>query len=132
MIEPLSWLTLNCRKIFIKDHILEMSIGAHDFEKERIQRVIFNIELFVPYANSAPINDKLQEVVDYDFVREVIKDFTKAKHIELQETLCDEITERLLKNPQVVAVRLSSSKPDVYPDCISVGVEVFRIKDIPA
>jgi dihydroneopterin aldolase len=28
----------------------------------------------------------------------------------------------------VQAVRLSTCKPDVYPDCESVGVEVFRIK----
>jgi len=29
----------------------------------------------------------------------------------------------------VLAARVSTEKPDVYPDCESVGIEVFRIKD---
>ena len=47
---------------------------------------------------------------------------------ELQETLCDDIAARLLSHPSVRAVRVSTCKPDVYPDCEAVGVEVFRIK----
>jgi dihydroneopterin aldolase len=27
-----------------------------------------------------------------------------------------------------LAARVSTAKPDVYPDCHSVGVEVFRMK----
>ncbi len=35
----------------------------------------------------------------------------------------------MLAHPKVRAVRVSTEKPDVYPDCESVGVEVFHIKD---
>jgi dihydroneopterin aldolase len=49
-------------------------------------------------------------------------------HIQLQETLCDEIMQKMLAHPLVVAARVSSEKPDVYPDCASVGVESFQIK----
>jgi dihydroneopterin aldolase len=35
----------------------------------------------------------------------------------------------MLTHPQVKAVRVSTMKPDVYPDCEGVGVEVFQIKD---
>jgi dihydroneopterin aldolase len=34
----------------------------------------------------------------------------------------------LLQHPAVRAVRVATEKLDVYPDCESVGVEVFRIK----
>jgi len=34
----------------------------------------------------------------------------------------------MLTHPKVLAARVSTAKPDVYPDCHSVGVEVFRIK----
>ena len=51
-----------------------------------------------------------------------------AGHIELQETLCDDVANTLLEHPKVQAVRVSTEKPDVYPDCDAVGVEVFRIK----
>jgi dihydroneopterin aldolase len=127
-IDPMTQLALECRRMFLRDHAVQMQIGAYAFEKESTQRVVFNVELFVPYAQSTPHNDQLAEVVDYDYVREVIAAHTRSGHIELQETLCDAIAAQLLTNPRVRAVRLSSCKPDVYPDCSGVGVEVFHIK----
>ena len=121
-------LALTCRRLFLRDHVVDMHIGAHSFEKGRLQRVIFNVELYVPYASSTPKADQLAEVVDYDFVREVIRQRVQAGHIQLQETLCDDLATSLLAHPQVLAVRLSSCKPDIYPDCAGVGVEVFRAK----
>lgn len=128
--DTLTHLALTCRRIFLRDHVVPMQIGAHGFEKTQAQRVIFNVELFVPYHHSTPKSDQLAEVVDYDFVREVIANRVRLGHVELQETLCDELASRLLAHPQVQAVRLSSCKPDVYPDCKGVGVEVFCIKDM--
>jgi 7,8-dihydroneopterin aldolase/epimerase/oxygenase len=61
-------------------------------------------------------------------VRQVISQRVGRGHVELQETLCDELATEILAHPQVMAVRLSSCKPDVYPDCAGVGVEVFRFK----
>ncbi|MBX9816700.1 MAG: dihydroneopterin aldolase [Burkholderiaceae bacterium] len=125
-------LALECRRLFLRDHVVPVQIGAHDFEKGVTQRLVFNVELFVPFASSTPKADKLDEVVDYDFVREVIAERIARGHIELQETLCDELVQRLLAHRQVRAVRLSTQKPDVYPDCAGVGVEVFRMKGMNA
>lgn len=127
--DPLTQLALHCRRIFLRNHVVPVQIGVHAFEKSQAQRVIFNVELFVPYGHSTPQADQLTEVVDYDFVRGVIAERVQQGHIELQETLCDDLAARLLAHPQVQAVRLSSCKPDVYPDCDGVGVEVFRMKD---
>ncbi len=126
--DPLVTLALECRRLFLRDHEVQVHIGAHDFEKGVSQRLIFNVELFVPYEGSTPVADKLSEVVDYDFVRELIARRIARGHVELQETLCDELVQQLLAHPQVRAVRLSTQKPDVYPDCAGVGVEVFRMK----
>jgi dihydroneopterin aldolase len=130
MSDPLSQLALSCRRIFLRNHVVDVRIGAHDFEKGRSQRVLFNVELFVPYAHSTPRADRLAEVVDYDFVREVIARRVRKGHIELQETLCDDVAAELIDHPQVQAVRLSTCKPDVYPDTEAVGVEVLRIKGL--
>ena len=121
-------LALQCRRIFLRDHVVPVQIGAHDFEKTQAQRVVFNVELFVPYDASTPNHDQLAEVVDYDFVRRLIAQRIAQGHVELQETLCDDLVAQLLAHPQVTAVRLSTCKPDVYPDCAGVGVEVFRMK----
>ena len=83
---------------------------------------------FVPLGGSTPTRDDLAEVVDYDYVRQVIARRVARGHIVLQETLCDDLMAELIAHPGVVAVRLSSCKPDVYPDCEGVGVEIIRIK----
>lgn len=128
--DPLVTLALECRRLFLRDHVVQVHIGAHDFEKGVSQRLIFNVELFVSYEGSTPTSDSLSEVVDYDFVRELIARRIARGHVELQETLCDELVQQLLDHPQVRAVRLSTQKPDVYPDCAGVGVEVFRMKGV--
>ena len=126
--DPLSQLALNCRRLFLRNHVVDVRIGAHDFEKHAPQRIVFNVELFVPLAASTPSRDDLAEVVDYDYVRQVIARRVARGHIVLQETLCDDLMAELIAHPGVVAVRLSSCKPDVYPDCEGVGVEIIRIK----
>ena len=100
-------------------------------KKNGPQRIVFNVELFVPYSASTSANDDLSEVVDYDFIRLVIARRVAQGHIVLQETLCDDLMRELLAHPQVQAVRLSTCKPDVYPDCEAVGVEIFKIKSAP-
>jgi len=127
--DPLLWLALHCRRIFLRDHVVLAQIGAHAFEQHAPQRLVFNVELFVPYSHSTPQHDALHEVVNYDFVRAVIQQQLGGGHIALQETLCDSVMAALLAHPQVLAVRLSTCKPDVYEDCAGVGVEIFKIKE---
>ncbi len=119
----------DCRRLFLRDYQVMSNIGVHDFEKETEQRVLFNVDLFIPLAASTPAQDELSEVVDYDFIRFTIEERVAQGHIQLQETLCDDIARALLMHPKVCGVQVSTRKPDVYPDCESVGVEIFHIKD---
>ncbi|WP_085317590.1 dihydroneopterin aldolase [Derxia lacustris] len=120
----------DCRRLFLRDYELDLSIGWHAFEKKHEQRVILNVELWVPLAGTTPARDSLEEVVDYDLMREAVLARVRQGHIHLQETLVDDIARTLLAHPLVRAVRVTSEKPDAYPDCASVGVEVFHIKEV--
>ncbi len=117
-----------CRRLFLRDFEVPIRIGAHAFEKTGAQRVRFNVDLYIPLAISTPHADALAEVVDYDFIRTTIVERVARGHIELQETLCDDVLADLLAHPKVHAARVSTEKPDVYPDCESVGCEVFGLK----
>ena len=119
---------LDCRRLFLKDYEVWINIGVHDFEKKGEQRVLMNVDLYVPLALSTPKEDELHEVVDYDFIRRTIAGRVKQGHIHLQETLCDDVLALMLSHPDVRAARVSTVKPDVYPDCDAVGVEVFAMK----
>jgi dihydroneopterin aldolase len=117
-----------CRRLFLRDYEVWINIGVHDFEKKGEQRVVINVDLYVPMAQSTPRHDQLDEVVDYDFIRRTIGERVSQGHIHLQETLADDILAKMLEHPRVRAARVSTEKPDVYPDCDAVGVEVFGMK----
>ncbi len=118
----------NCRRVFLRNFELQANIGVHDHEKAGAQRIVVNIDLFVPLADTTPRHDKIDEVLDYDFIHATIRERIAIGHINLQETLCDDLARVLLAHPLVRAVRVSTEKPDVYPDCDAVGVEVFHLK----
>ncbi len=117
-----------CRRLFLRNYEVLINIGVHEFEKKGEQRVLINVDLYIPLAVSTPKADELHEVVDYDFMRETIARRMARGHVHLQETLCDDVAKEMLAHPRVRAVRVSTMKPDVYPDCEGVGVEVFHIK----
>ncbi len=91
--------------------------------------MLINVDLYIPLAVSTPKADQLEEVVDYDFIRSSIAQRIAEGHVHLQETLCDDVAKLMLAHPRVRAVCISTMKPDVYPDCEGVGVEVFQIKN---
>lgn len=121
-----------CRRLFLRNHELAVHIGVHEFEHGAPQRIRFNVDLYVPLALSTPTADALDEVVDYDFIRHTIAQRVARGHIGLQETLADDLLRAMLAHPKVRAARVSTEKPDVYPDCEAVGVEVFGIKEATA
>jgi len=119
----------DCRRLFLRNYVVDANIGIHAFEKNGAQRLALNVDLYVELALSTPRHDHLHEVVDYDFIRHTIRHRVEQGHINLQETLVDDIARNLLAHPAVRAVRVASEKPDVYPDVDAVGVEVLRFKE---
>ena len=119
----------DCRRLFLRNYVVDANIGIHAIEKEGAQRLALNVDLYVPLALSTPRHDRIHEVVDYDFIRLTIRHRLEQGHINLQETLVDDIARSLLAHPAVRAVRVSSEKPDVYADVDAVGVEVLHFKD---
>jgi dihydroneopterin aldolase len=119
----------DCRRLFLREVLLDANIGIHAYERSGSQRLVINVDLFVPLAVSTPHHDRIHEVVDYDVVRTTVRARIAQGHINLQETLVDDLARALLAHPGVRAVRVASEKPDVYDDVEAVGVEVFRFKE---
>ncbi|RJX33532.1 MAG: dihydroneopterin aldolase [Oxalobacter sp.] len=119
----------DCRRLFLRNYEVPIKIGVDDEEKLAAQRMYVNVDVYIPLVWSTPTRDDLSEVVDYNFMRDALVMRTSSGHIQLQETLCDDVAGILLSHPKVYAVRVSTEKPDIYADCESVGVEVFHIKE---
>ena len=102
---------------------IRIGLGIHPAERAAPQRVTLDVAMTCAYP-AAP-EDRIEEVVDYDFLRERIHALAASRHIELQETLCDEVAALALADPRVVRVRVRSMKLDIYPDA-RIGCEVTR------
>jgi dihydroneopterin aldolase len=119
----------DCRRIFLRNYVVDANIGIHAHEKNGAQRVAINVDVFVPLSLSTPRHDRIHEVIDYDFIRLAIRHRIEQGHINLQETLVDDVARALLAHPAVRAVRVSSEKPDVYDDVDAVGIEIVHFKE---
>ena len=111
------------RKIVLEDFSLPVDIGFHDFEVGAPQRVLVTIEVWVDEA-SFPDDDEAESAWNYDFLRTEILRIAGARRFNLQETLVREIYEAVAARRGVTALRIATRKPDIYPDCAGVGVEL--------
>jgi dihydroneopterin aldolase len=124
----MSHLMIDCRRVFVKNYEVDARIGAYEAELHRLQKMRFNVDMFVALGCSTPEYDELHEIVNSDIIANAIRSVLSRGHIRLQETVCDELVTALFKESRVRAVRVQAEKLDVYPECESVGTEVFRIR----
>jgi dihydroneopterin aldolase len=85
-----------------------------------------DVDVFVNVLDTPAYDDALEYVFDYDQINQILEAYVNKAPIELQETLCDDILEKILALPLVVAARVITSKPDIYPHCPRVGIERFE------
>ncbi|HEX8421144.1 MAG TPA: dihydroneopterin aldolase [Sphingomonas sp.] len=100
-----------------------MRIGIYPHEVEP-QRVRLSVWLTVDYPEPVR-DDRIESVLDYDFVRTGILALADGRHFALQETLCEAVAGLCLGDPRVREVRVRSMKVDVYPDA-AIGCEIVR------
>jgi dihydroneopterin aldolase len=111
------------RKIVLEDLQLDLDIGFHDFEIGNPQRLLVTVEVWVDEASFAP-TDRPELAWNYDFLRTEIAAVVAGRRFNLQETVAREIYDVVAARRGVEALRVSTRKPDIYPDCAGVGVEL--------
>ena len=115
------------RKVIIKDLILNILVGIHSFEKNKRQRVKFNIEILTdPYVT--PNSKDLNSILNYEEVVIKIKKLTDSTHHELLEDLAENIFNILFKNKLVKKISLKLEKLDIIKKTKSVGIEVTKTR----
>ncbi len=121
--------SLRARSIKILLDRLEImsDIGFHDFEVGTPQRLLVTVELWLDSAD-VPANDDPALALDYDYVRKQVIELASSLRYNLQETLAEAIYSRIAAMRGVGALRVRTSKPDIYPDAEGVGVEIASFK----
>ena len=115
------------RKILIKNLVLNISIGIHNFEKKKKQRVKFNLIINID-QNLVPNDKDLKSIVNYEQVIKTITKITSRKHFLLLETLAEKIFFKLFENPKIKKILLRIEKLDVIKNTTSVGIELVKTR----
>lgn len=111
------------RKVVLENYCLSVDIGFHEFEIGTPQRLLVTVEVWVDEASFAR-RDEEAAAWNYDFLRSEIGRVASSRRYNLQETLVRTIYDLVAARRGVTALRVSSRKPDIYPDCAGVGVEL--------
>mgnify|MGYP005626816729 CR=1 FL=1 len=113
------------KKILIKQLILDLKLGYYDFEKEKSQKVKFNLEL--DYEDKKPTNDNdIKSIVNYGKLVKLIKKLTKNKHYNFLETLAEDVFDVLFKDKRIGKITLQIEKLEIMKNCSSVGIQISK------
>jgi len=113
-------------RISVRDHIVEVEIGAFQAERGITQRICFNVVVEVRPLTD-PIDDDVDRILSYDKVTEAIMGEMAEERLNLLETLAERIAERILLEPQAVRTFVRIEKLDRGPGAL--GVEIVRSMD---
>ena len=115
------------RHVFVRDMMLQASIGVDPHEQGGRQRVRVNVDLAVQETGEG--QDRLERVVNYARVVERMRAIALTGHTKLVETLAERMALACLDtDARVLRARVRVEKLDVFADVGSVGVEVERCK----
>ena len=115
------------RKVIIKNLILNIFIGIHNFEKKKKQRVRFNIEV-VTNPHIKPNNKDLSTILNYEDLINKIKLLVKKQHHDLIEDLAENIFKIIFQNKLVKKTSIKIEKLDIIKNSESVGIEFSKSK----
>ncbi|MDA0261256.1 MAG: dihydroneopterin aldolase [Proteobacteria bacterium] len=114
------------RHVFVRDLELGAKIGVHTFERVTTQPVRINVDLFV--GDDGSRSDQLADFVCYEEVVDGIKRIIADGHVNLVETLADNIADMCLSDQRVLKCRIRVEKLKIIAEASSVGVEIERTR----
>jgi dihydroneopterin aldolase len=115
---------LGTDKIFVRDFVLPVEIGAYSFEHGHTQKVRFDVTADVLRVADHP--EDMRHVFSYDIIMDGIRTIVAKGHVQLSETLAEDVAALVLEHPRVMRVAVRVEKLELGPG--GVGVEIERRK----
>ena len=113
------------KKVLIKDLVLDLKLGYNDEEKNKSQKVKFNLD--INYEDKKPSNDKdIKSIVNYAKIVKLIKKLIKIKHYNFLETLAEDVFDELFKDKRIDKITLQIEKLEIMKDCSAVGIQISK------
>jgi dihydroneopterin aldolase len=126
LIHPLVWSReddRDVRALFVRNLLVPARIGVYDQEQGRTQQL--RINLCVTLRPPFDWGDRIEDVLNYDRLRQGLLDLLAEGHINLLETLGERIVHMCFAYRQVQGVHVQIAKLEAHADC-EVGYETLR------
>lgn len=106
---------------------LTRKIGIGVYPEETIpQPVKINVMTIVSRLSDG---DGIEDVIDYNHLRDTVTKLTDERHFGLQETFCEAIISELMTHDGVHGVIVETRKTALFEDCDAMGCRMSRIDD---
>lgn len=119
--------SLGTDRIFVRDFVLPVRIGAYSFEHGHTQKVRFDVSADVLRVTKNP--EDMRHIVSYDIIMDGIRTIVARGHVELSEALAEQVAAHVLENPRVVRVVVKVEKLELGPGGVGVEIERKRAKE---
>ena len=112
--------------VFLREVTLDLPIGILPEERLAPQRVVIDVEMYLP----DPGRFASEDIADYASYADVFDGIraiqTEGQHIELVENLAETVAAIALSKKGVRRTIVTIAKPDIIAEVASVGVTIER------
>lgn len=112
--------------IRLKDITIFPKLGVGEFEKEAVQKVTLDVELFFDLSKPSR-SDHIGDTIDYQQVYELIRKVSEEKSYHLVEALAYRISHSILETFSIERVRVRVRKLNLpftaHMECVEVELE---------
>ena len=113
------------RSVFVKDFVIKEIIGIHKHEKERKQKIKFNIVMDVD-KNIVPDEKDIGSIIDYEKITNNLQSLVRSKKYNFLESLAEDSFKEIFKDKRINSITIKIEKPEAIKNAGSVGVEVYK------
>ena len=115
-------------KVIIKDLLARGIIGINDWEREKKQEILINIELYSDLTQAGK-SDSISDCVNYRSISKKVLQHAESAARYTVEALAADIAEICLEQDRVKKVLVRVEKPGAVRFSRSVGVEILRTRN---
>lgn len=117
-------------RIFLRDHVRAVDVGAFQEERGRTQRLRFALAAEVAPAAAAVAADDVDGILSYDLLVQAIDAVLAEGRWNLLEALAERVAARVLSHPRAARLSVRIEKLDRGP--FVLGVEITRTRGGPS
>ena len=122
-------LKVRSARILLESLEVTVDVGFHDFEVGNPQRLLVSVEIWLDDA-AVPADDDPLNAWNYDLLRSDIERIAEERRYNLQESFAHRLFEMIAAKRGVRALRIRTSKPDVYSNAAGVGAEIASFEGL--